>query len=79
MIGARAFIYSMTSIAPSANNTLRLIMNEKEARLQMITIGRNSLITAILALKIDYYVDDLEHLRDLVNRHIKELEEDLKA
>ena len=79
MIGARAFIYSMTSIAPSANNTLRLIMNEKEARLQMITIGRNSLITAILALKIDYYVDDLEHLRDLVNRHIKELKEDLKA
>ncbi len=79
MIGARAFIYSTTSIAPSANNILRSAMNEKEAKLQMLTIGRNYLITAILALKIDYDVNDLEDLRDLLNRHIKELKEDLKV
>lgn len=54
-------------------------MTEKEAKLQMLTIGRNSLITAILALKIDYDVNDLEDLRDLLNRHIKELKEDLKV
>lgn len=52
---------------------------EKEATLQMITIGRNALITAILALKIDYDVNDLEDLRDLINRHIKELKEELKV
>lgn len=54
-------------------------MTEKEAKLQMLIIGRCSLITAILALKIDYDVNELEDLRDLVNRHIKELKEDLKV
>lgn len=53
-------------------------MTEKEAKLQMLTIGRNSLITAILALKIDYDVNDLEDLRDLVNREIKDLKEIIK-
>ncbi len=50
-------------------------MNGKEAQLEMLIIGRNALITAIMALKIDYDVNDLEDLRDLVNRHIKELKE----
>lgn len=54
-------------------------MTDKEAKLQMITIGRNSLITAILALKIDYDVNDLEDLRDLVCKHIKDLEEEIKV
>lgn len=54
-------------------------MTGKEATLQMLTIGRKALITAILALKIDYDVNDLEDLRDLVNRHIKDLKEELKV
>jgi hypothetical protein len=54
-------------------------MNEKEAKLQILTIGRNSLITAILALKIDYDINGLEDFRDLLNKHIKELKEDLKV
>ena len=53
--------------------------NEKEAKLHMLIIGRNSLITAILALKIDYDINALEDLRDLLNKHIKELKEDIKV
>jgi len=53
-------------------------MNEKEATLQILTIGRNALTTAILALKIDYNVYELEELRDEVNRNIKALKSDLK-
>lgn len=52
---------------------------EKEATIAMLTIGRNSLITAIMALKIDFFVHDLEDLRDEVNRRIKELEHDINV
>lgn len=48
-------------------------MTEKETKLQMLAIGRDSLIMAILALKIDYDVNHLEDLRDLLNRHIAEM------
>jgi hypothetical protein len=53
-------------------------MNEKEATLQMLTIGRNALTTAIMALRIDYNVYELEDLRDEVNRNIKAIKSDLK-
>lgn len=53
-------------------------MNAKEAQLEMLIIGRNALVTAIMALKIDYDVNDLEDLRDLVNGRIKELKEIFK-
>lgn len=53
-------------------------MTEKEAKLQMLLIGRQSLITAIMALKIDYDVYALEDLRDSVNIEIKELKDILK-
>lgn len=51
----------------------------KEDELQMLVIGRNSLITAIMALNNHYFVDHVEDLRDEVNRRIKELKEDLKV
>ena len=53
-------------------------MESKEIKLKMLTIGRNALITAIMALDEDYYVNDLEDLRDSVNSAIKELEKQLK-
>jgi len=46
--------------------------------LHMLTIGRNSLLTAIMALRIDCEVYDLEDLRDEVNKKIKELKSELK-
>jgi len=53
-------------------------MNEKEIKLSMFTIGRNSLIKAILALQDDYIVYELEDLRDSVNRAIKKLKEEIE-
>ncbi len=50
-------------------------MNEKENHLQMLIIGRNALITAILALENDYITYGLEDLRDKVNREIKDLKD----
>jgi hypothetical protein len=50
-------------------------MNEKDILLQMRIMGRNALITAIMALQDRYIVHELEDLRDLVNREIKELKE----
>lgn len=49
-------------------------MNTKENHLQILLIGRNALITAIMALEDDYNIQDLEDLRDEVNRRIKDLE-----
>lgn len=43
--------------------------------LDLLIKGRNSLITAILSLQNNYFVYDLEELRDEVNRKIKELKE----
>jgi len=53
-------------------------MNEKEEKLQMFTIGRNALISAIMALDSEFFIHELEDLRDAVNDRIKELEMDLK-
>ena len=50
-------------------------MNTKEIQLQMLLIGRNALITAIMALEHDYNTNDLEDLRDEVNRRIKDLKD----
>lgn len=50
-------------------------MNKKELHLQMLLIGRNALITAILALENEYNTYDLEDLRDAVNRRIKDLKD----
>jgi len=62
----------------NVQNISRLQMESKEIKLKMLTIGRNALITAIMALDEDYYVNDLEDLRDSVNSAIKELEKQLK-
>lgn len=53
-------------------------MNEKEATIQMLTMGKKALITAIMALKIDYNVYGLECLRDEVNRKIENLKIEIK-
>lgn len=50
-------------------------MNGEEIQLQMLLIGRNALITAIMALEPDFYTNDLEDLRDEVNRRIKDLKD----
>ncbi len=51
-------------------------MNKKENTLQMLIIGRNALITAIMALQNDYNVYELEDLRDEVNRTINVFKND---
>lgn len=50
-------------------------MNEKEVKLQMLSLGSNYLSKAIMALNIDYFVDDLKDFRDEVNREIDKLKE----
>ena len=50
-------------------------MNKKEETIALLTMGRNSLITAILTLREEFYVHELEDLRDEVNRRIKALKE----
>jgi len=46
--------------------------------LSLLIKGRNSLITAILALQNHCFVRNLEELRDEVNRKIKSIEEERK-
>ncbi len=50
-------------------------MNQNEIQLQMLVIGRNALITAIMALENDYNTNDLEDLRDEVNKRITDLKD----
>ncbi len=50
-----------------------MIINEKKIidHINLLIKGRDALITSIIALQMDFFVVDLEDLRDEVNRKIK--------